>query len=292
MSYSKLCDTFRASECTALGAQLGSPSLVGLDISSPVPAGLVAELIAERRPTRIEHGFCHPRLRELGRVHIADDDQSVLPNNPRGLLMKMVATGVGDLGVDRGNATLIPGALRLGERCFIFAIVLESGHRRAIAACGECLKTEINPNLSASCGQIGRDIALKGDVPATTCVLYKGTGFEHSANLSGAPEPIVSLQISYDCAVDSHSTRDKRYPAETFLCGAPAWTAADRVATRGKLAANSLYSVAVEPKIGSAARAQPDQVESGRPLARPLHGMPLDLTTIVPDLVTRVRMPN
>ena len=47
----------------AARARLGSPSFIGLDIPRSVPAGLVAKLVAERRPTGVEHGLCHPCLR-------------------------------------------------------------------------------------------------------------------------------------------------------------------------------------------------------------------------------------
>ncbi len=39
MSYSKLCDTFRATDCTAVRTRLGSPSFVGFNKTRPVPAG-------------------------------------------------------------------------------------------------------------------------------------------------------------------------------------------------------------------------------------------------------------
>lgn len=66
--YSKRAHTFRttAGNAPAARARPGSPSLVDFHIPSPVPAGLVAELIAERRPPRVEHGLGHPCLRELG----------------------------------------------------------------------------------------------------------------------------------------------------------------------------------------------------------------------------------
>ena len=103
MSHSKRAHTFR----TAVGynpaarARLGSPSFVGFNIPSPVPAGLVAELIAQYRPTRIEDGLRHLRICELGRTDVADDDQFIIPSDPAGPLVKVVAPRIGDLRVDR-----------------------------------------------------------------------------------------------------------------------------------------------------------------------------------------------
>src|SRR5262245_18534380 len=95
--HSQTCDTFRASDASTCGTGCGRISLVGLNISRPVPSGLIAKLIAERRPAGIEDGLCHPRLDQLDRVHIADGDQSVLSSDTRRLLVEMVAPGVGDL---------------------------------------------------------------------------------------------------------------------------------------------------------------------------------------------------
>src|SRR5262245_47556686 len=99
-SHSKLCDTFRASDQTAVETQLESPSFINFNISNAVPAGFVAELIAERRPTGIEHGFRNAHC-DLGGAHTADDDQLIFASGPRGLLVKMVMPCIGDLGVNR-----------------------------------------------------------------------------------------------------------------------------------------------------------------------------------------------
>src|SRR5258708_35520130 len=65
-SYSKPCDTFRPlrRQRTARRAGLGRELLVDVQVHSAVPAGFVAELRPEHRPAGVEHGLCHPRLRQ------------------------------------------------------------------------------------------------------------------------------------------------------------------------------------------------------------------------------------
>src|SRR5215510_7208378 len=71
--HSKAYDTFRASDASAVGTGLGSPFLADDFESNSVPQGFIAELLPEHRPAGVEHGFCHPRLRQSGRVHVADN---------------------------------------------------------------------------------------------------------------------------------------------------------------------------------------------------------------------------
>lgn len=125
MPYSKTCDTFRAADCTAVGTGLGSPSLVDFEIPSSVPAGLVAELVLQHRPTRVENGLGHLRFREPRRTDIADDDEFVFASDLGGPLVEMMATRVGDLRVDRADAALVTGAAGNGERGLVLTIVAE-----------------------------------------------------------------------------------------------------------------------------------------------------------------------
>ena len=192
--HSQTCDTFRAASCVARRTGRGSPSLVGFDIPSPVPAGLVAELVAEHRPSRVEHGFCHPRLGELGRVHIADDDQCVLASDPCRPLVEMVAPGVGDLGMDCPHTRLIVCAARLGERSLISSVVAKGRDFGSIAALGQLLETEVDTDLAGAGGQLVGNRALEGDVPAPACVLHEATSLELTGDLARFPEVELALR--------------------------------------------------------------------------------------------------
>jgi hypothetical protein len=157
---------------------LGSPSFVGLNISGSVPAGLVAELIAQHAPARVEHGLCHPRLGELGRADIADDDQGVFADNPRCRLVKLMFARIGDLGVDRTDAALVSGALRNGKRSLVLVVVPKRRDGRAITQRGKCLKPEIDADAAIAGREIVGDLALKNHEPSPACILDEAAGLK------------------------------------------------------------------------------------------------------------------
>src|SRR5262249_5312043 len=86
--HSKACDTFRASDASAVGTGLGSPLQPADYDGMPVPQGFITELLPEHRPAGVEHGFCNPRLRQSGRVHVADNHTAMLAHEPRRFLMQ------------------------------------------------------------------------------------------------------------------------------------------------------------------------------------------------------------
>ena len=293
MPYSETCDTFRAADCTAVRTGSGSVSFVGFDVAGSVPSGFVFEHGTERGPASIKHGFCHPRLSQFGRAHIADNDQFVFASDPRGLLVKVVATSVGDLGVDRADAALVSGPLRNGKLCLVSAVVLEGGDAGAICADGERLDAKVNADTAFASRQIVGHVALETDVPSTTGVLIKTTGFERSGDISRLPEVKVSSEIGAARAVDLHCSLNKRYPTKSPI-GATTCTPSQMstigVAFDGILTANGLHSVGVQPEHGGASSAQPNQVESSWPSSHAPSfpsgfGFTLDLVAIVPYLI-------
>ena len=70
MPYSKRAHTLRTAvgNFPAARARLGSPSLVGFNINSPVPAGFVADLITQHSPARIQDGLRHLGFRDLAAI--------------------------------------------------------------------------------------------------------------------------------------------------------------------------------------------------------------------------------
>src|SRR5499427_10442342 len=92
--HSKACDTFRASDASAVGTGLGSPFLADDLESNSVPQGFIAELLPQHRPAGVEHGFCHPRLRQSGRVHVTDNHTAMLAHKPRRFLMQKMLPAI------------------------------------------------------------------------------------------------------------------------------------------------------------------------------------------------------
>lgn len=263
--------------------------------------GFIAELVAEHRPTSVKHGFCHPGFGELSSVHIADDDQGVFADNPRRRLVELMFARVGDLGMDRTDAALVPGALLDRERGLVFSIVTESGDGRAVATCGQRLQPEINADLAGSSRQIFGNFALENSIPATARVLREAARFETvERNVARSPEPEFALEIRHLRPVGLYSARDKRQPAERTF-GAET-DAKPRAALPGiprgdKLTTSRSYRVGVQPEQHATARAQIDKVISGRPsdvqaaFAASL-SLALRCCTEVPDKIARSRMPS
>ena len=299
-SYSKRAHTFRTTDgnTPAARARLGSPSFVSFDVASVVPSGLIRKLATECRPSRVEHGFCHPCLSELCRIHIADDDQFVFTNKPRGLFVKVMATRVGDLGMDRVDAPLVMGALRHGELRLVSPIVLQGGNGVAVAARRERLKPKINSDLTITSRKIVIDLALESDIPAPPSVLREAAALDGTADVARAPEVEGALHIGDASAVDLHGAIDKRNPAESTLraaAGAKTRTMLVLVARNHELAADGLHGVGMQSKLATGPGAEFDKIECARP-ARLSASLPtglrlaLDLAAIVPNLITSPRM--
>ena len=79
-------------------------------IAPVLPHGL------EGASTRIERGLGHAGLRERLRVDVADESRRALAHQPRRELVQEVLPAVGDLGVNRLDAVLVPRALGHGQR--------------------------------------------------------------------------------------------------------------------------------------------------------------------------------
>jgi len=300
--YSKRAHTFRTAvgDFPAARARSGSPSFVGLNVNSPVPAGFVAELRTQHSPARIQDGLRHLGFRELGGADIADDDQGVFADKPRRRLVKLVFARVGDLGVDRTDAALVTGPLRNGKRGLVLAIVPKRRDGRAIAQRGERLKPEIDADAAIAGRQIVRDLALENDEPSPARILGKAPSLDALGKVAGFPEPEPALEIGQLRPVDLHRARDKRHPAEGALgaeAGAEARTLALGVTRRGELAADGLNGVRVQPEQRTTAGAELDQVKGARPFDDAAcfpAGFSLALSgdAEVPNLIGRVGVPG
>lgn len=302
VSYSERAHTLRTAvgDFPAARARPGSPSLVGLDVNSPVPAGFVAELRTQHSPARVEHGFSHPCLGELGRADIADDNQGVFADKPRRRLVKLMLACVGDLGVDRTDAALVSGPLRNGKHGLVLAIVPKRRDGRSITQRGERLKPQIDADTTIAGRQIVRDLALENDEPSPARILGKAPSLDALGKVSGFPEPEPALEVSHLRPVDLDGARDKRHPAEGALgseAGAEARAFALGVTRCGELAADRLHGVRVQPEQRAAAGAELDQVEGAWPLDDAACfpaalGLTLNGDAEVPNLIGRVGVPG
>lgn len=298
--YSKRAHTFRTAggDSPAARARLGSPSFIGLDKARSVPAGFVTELASEHRPACIQNGLRHSGFRKFGRVHIADDDQCVLPSKTGRLLVKVVAARVGDLGVDRLHPAFIPGSLRYGERGFILAVMPQRGNSLPVAARSKVFQAKVNTNRAIACRTQNFHVALKCDVPAASRVLNERPGADLAAEFSRLPEMEFAFEVCDSGTIDFNSPVNKRNKAKGTFC--PATGAEPRatpvgVAGYSKLAANRRHRIRVQPQFGGNACRQLDQVKGRRPPAfttslPATFGFTLSGDAEVPHLINRPSM--
>src|SRR5215470_12300771 len=150
-------------------------------------------------------------LASLAGADIADDDDAVLPSNPRGFLVKLMSARVGDLGVDRLDALLALGARK---RRLVPAVVTKRWNARAIAARRKCLKPEIDADRPAAGWKIVRDRTLEADVPSPSRILDERASLELSFNLPRHPEAELAFEVDGHRAIHLQGTWDKRNPSK------------------------------------------------------------------------------
>lgn len=119
MPHSQTRDTFRAADASAIRTGLGSQSLADNFECNAVPKGLVAELLPEHRPAGIKHGFSHPRFRQSGRVHVANDYTAMLTHDPRRMFVQEMLPAILNLRVQHRCAPLLASLLRQRQGRFV-----------------------------------------------------------------------------------------------------------------------------------------------------------------------------
>ena len=301
MPYSKRTHTFRAAvgNHPAARARLGSESFVGLNVNSPAPAGLVPELIAQHRPTRVQDGFRHLSLCELSGADIAYDDQGVFPRNAGRRLVNLMLARVGNLGMDRLDTTLVPGSLLDGQRGLVLAVMMQCRDGRSVAACGERLQAKVDADGAISCRQIVGNFRLKDDIPAAASILSETPRLENLRHLTRFPKPETTLKIRHLRAVNLRGAGDEGHPSKgSFRTKARAEmrTALVLIARCGKLPADGAHGVGMYAKNHTGSGTEIDQIESGQPPcvqsgAPSALGFTLGGNTKIPDLIACDRVP-
>jgi hypothetical protein len=295
-SYTECAHTFGAAggDSSAARAHLGSESFVGFDVPRSCLLALVREHGSETGPAGVGNGFGHPRPHELGRVHIANDDVSVLPHKLSRLLVQEILSSVRDLGVDRASAALVTRSLRYSQGRFVLSEVLWVLDLSSVAQCSEMLQAKVNADGVTATGACLLDHALEGNVPAPTSVLNEVSGTIDASDFTGLPKPVSALQINYGISFYLGGALDDRHPAKGALRpkagaetrGLPILVAGDR-----ELTANLSNRVGMQPDLGCNACCQLDEIKGARPLAlSPAlpapHSFALNLAAVIPNEVT------
>ena len=198
MSHSEHASCFRttAGDTPAARARLGRPSFVDFHLACSVPAGFVFEHARERPPAGVQCGFCHRGLGQLGAVHIADDDQFVLTPNPGGLLVQVVASSIGDLGLDDLNAALVGGRLSNLTGLLALAMVPRCRDLGSVSAGCRTVQTKVDPDRSVAGREVVGALALKAEIPSVARVLREAASLELAARLPNGSSPRWTVSFS------------------------------------------------------------------------------------------------
>lgn len=295
MPHSKPCDTSRPrrGQAAARRTGLGTPSLVNVHIYGLPSGSLIPQHVAERRPSGIQDRLRHLGFRQFGGAHIADNDQTILPSYLGRLLVKVVTARVGNLRVDCAHPFLVPTALGAAQGIGILSVVLECGNLAAIAESGEVFQAEVDPNLPISSRKIVRNLALKGDVPATASIFDEGASSELADNSAVCPKAVVPPQIGHHSIAVPRRARQDRHPpqraAATETCS-KSWRPFRGVPGVYKLPANLIDGIRMETEQGTGSAGHLGKRDSGRPplgfvAAATTLDLDLGFHTIIPDLV-------
>jgi len=173
LSYSETCDTSRPlrRKNPRQRAGLGRELLPHLCVGCSVPAGLVAEHVAEGGQSGVEHGlgkFC-PGEPRAG--HVPDVNCTETTYDLRRLLVQVIASDVRDLGVQSTHPASVVRTLR---DCEFRLIPTKCPHGRELFARGEGrerLEPEVDPDGVSSAVLIVGNDNVEADPPAATGVL-------------------------------------------------------------------------------------------------------------------------
>ena len=300
MSYSKLCDTFRAADCTAVRTRLGSPSLIDFNVTRPVPAGFIFEHVPQHRPTCIENGFSHPGLGKLCGADIADNDKLVFASYLSARFVELILAHIRNLGMDCLDAALVTRALCDGQHSLILAVVLQGRNSVTVAARCKCLQPEINPDLPVAGWQIVGNLALETDVPTITRILSKASGLNGVGNIPRFPKVEFTFAVDNVRAIQFHSALDKREPTERPLratAGAKSRGMARSIARDHELLAYLTDRIGVQFESSRVSCGNLDKIKMRRPsFLKPGRNVStldaaLNADTMVPYGIHRTRVP-
>ena len=282
LSYSKMCDTFRAADCTAARTHLGGEALINLDAISAVPDGFVAELGSKLRPTGIEHGLSEAGSGKSGSVDVTDAYASVLAHEPRRELVQEMLAGMGDLGVKNPYSALTAGPLRKGELLSVARELPRVTYLFSGGKAHQMLETQVDSDLPGAAVFALCDLEREIEIPAATRILREAAAVNLAIEGSAEPQSVAALQKDRRIAIHTDCAgRLERDPTERFA-PAPSTTASVTIARSCKLLTDRLYGIRVQPEFTRDAVSEADQIVSARPTSVPTFGGSLRVAAEVP----------
>ena len=285
LSYSKVCDTFRAADCSAARTHLGGEVLINLDVLGAVPYGFVAELGSKLRPAGIENGLSQAGSGESGGIHLADADAGILAHKPRRDLMQEVSTAIRDLGVQGAHSALAACTLRDGELLGVAREIPWVADFFASGKAHEAFEAQIDADLSAATVPAPGDLELEIEIPPATRILREATAANPPIDGTAKPQSVAALEEDHRIAVHANGSRRlEGNPTEGFAAP-PSAAMPVGIARASKLFADGLYHVRVKSQLARGTVSEVDQLITARPASVPTHSGSLGLSAEVPHEV-------
>lgn len=118
----KPCATLWAADAATGRAGLSCIGFIDFGVGYPCVIAFVSEVVAQHRPSGVEHALCHTGLCYCRGRDVPDRDLAgAIHQRPRELV-EAVLSPIGDLGVEGLNLPVALPALRLGQVQFQIAI--------------------------------------------------------------------------------------------------------------------------------------------------------------------------
>ena len=291
-SYSKARDTFRPAVwlSAATAAGLGGVTF----IHDPEDGACVIALVGQHRlqlaPAGVEHRLGHSGLGEFLRANIAHVDFAVLVDQLPAEFMQGVLAAVGDLGVDRPDASFLACTLRDGQLRFQVPVepsVFEFG---AVAGGGYILEPQVDADGALTGARSDLDIDDYVEVPAAAGVLAEATGAKPVlAEPAAVPDLEVVPVVEDLTAFPAGSAGVDRYPTERAPGAArlsPREIRFPELFSAGDvLSGDALQSLAVQPQFLSCPLGVRMHVEGGQECSALANGAVAQLVQIVPHAI-------
>src|SRR6476661_2823503 len=170
-SYSQLLQPARAAARTARRTGYGGIRFVDFLEQHARRNRLVLKHCSEHRPACIQDGFRHLGFRKAGSVHVANEDRTILFDEPGAEFVQEVFPAVRYLCVDCLHTLFLVCPLRDGECLLCTAI---DALRFDLFTCGqrgEVLQTEVDTDRGCTFGLLFLDFDTEIGVPAPPRVL-------------------------------------------------------------------------------------------------------------------------
>lgn len=293
LSYSEICDTFRATRCRTPRTDPGRTSFVDYAKRDGSPTAFVIQHVSERAPTSIQHGLGHPRLSQSGSAHVTDEDCATSIDKTTRRYMQIVSASILNLRMDRFDTIATTGALRCRQRVFKFPVMLRVLNLLTRRQSRKGLETKVNANRLGSRTFAFRYVKTQIDVPASSRVFGKRTALDHGVSryLAVLENRILAFQVRDGRGTDFDSSTGLKWnpPKGSTLAGrcSVAWPFLVLVARLRKLLSDVRYRIGMQIQVFGGTGTQTDKVEAGRPTQVPASSVFLRVDEIIPDEVHR-----